>query len=307
MPQDALPDALVDRRRLKRGLGLWRAVAVLAVLAALFLSLREVAEDALPGGGAHVARIEISGGITADRRLLDALDSARRDRNVAAVLLAIDSPGGGVAAGEALHAAIARLAAEKPVVALLGGTAASAGYMIALPAARILAREATVTASIGVVLQTVEVSELLRILGVRAEALTSGRLKGQPSPFAPLTEEAREALRAVIDDLHGQFVAMVVAARGLPEARVRELADGGIMTGRQAVAAGLVDAIGGEREARAWLAAERGIAETVPVRDATPRRRTEEWLGATLGAMLKSLFAEWLGVDLGTGLWQPPR
>ena len=307
MPQDALPDALVDRRRLKRGLGLWRAVAVVAALAALFLGLREVAEDALPGAGAHVARIEISGGITADRRLLDALDAARRDRNVAAVLLAIDSPGGGVAAGEMLHAAIARLAAEKPVVALLGGTAASAGYMIALPAARILAREATVTASIGVVLQTVEVSELLRSLGVRAEALTSGRLKGQPSPFAPLTEEARAALRAVIDDLHGQFVAMVVAARGLPEARVRELADGGIMTGRQAVAAGLVDAIGGEREARAWLSAERGVADSLPVRDATPRRRAEEWLGASLGAMLKSLFAEWLGVDLGTGLWQPPR
>jgi protease-4 len=266
-----------------------------------------VAEDALPGGGAHVARIEISGGITGDRRLLDALDAARRDRNVAAVLLAIDSPGGGVAAGEALHGAIARLAAEKPVVALLGGTAASAGYMIALPAARILAREATVTASIGVVLQTVEVSELFRTLGVRAESITSGRLKGQPSPFAPLTEEARTALRAVIDDLHGQFVAMVVAARGLPEARVRELADGGIMTGRQAVGAGLVDAIGGEREARAWLAAERGVADTLPVRDATPRRRTEEWLGASLGIMLKSLFEEWLGVDLGTGLWQPPR
>jgi protease-4 len=307
MPQDALPDALVDRRRLKRGLGLWRAVAVLAVLAALFLGARDVAEDALPGGGAHVARIEISGGITGDRRLLDALDAARRDRNVAAVLLAIDSPGGGVAAGEALHGAIARLAAEKPVVALLGGTAASAGYMIALPAARILAREATVTASIGVVLQTVEVSELFRTLGVRAESITSGRLKGQPSPFAPLTEEARTALRAVIDDLHGQFVAMVVAARGLPEARVRELADGGIMTGRQAVGAGLVDAIGGEREARAWLAAERGVADTLPVRDATPRRRTEEWLGASLGIMLKSLFEEWLGVDLGTGLWQPPR
>lgn len=307
MPQDALPDALVDRRRLKRGLGLWRAVAVLAVLAALFLAGRELAEEALPATAAHVARIEISGAITENRRLLDALDAARRNRNVAAVLLAIDSPGGGVAGGEALHGAIARLAAEKPVVALLGGTAASAGYMIALPTHRILAREATVTASIGVVLQTIEASELLRMLGVRAEAVTSGRLKGQPSPFAPLTEEARTALRAVIDDLHGQFVAMVAVGRRLPEARVRELADGGIMTGRQAVGAGLVDAIGGEREARAWLAAERGIADTLPVRDATPRRRTEEWLGASLGTMLKSLFTEWLGVDLGTGLWQPPR
>ncbi len=84
-----------------------------------------------------------------------------------------------------LHAAIARLAERKPVVALLGGTAASAGYMIALPAHRILAREGTLTGSIGVILQTAEASELLRMLGIRAEAITSGRLKGQPSPFAP--------------------------------------------------------------------------------------------------------------------------
>jgi protease-4 len=306
-PPDALPDALVDRRRLKRGLGLWRAVAVLAVLLAVFLVAREAAEDALPGGGAHVARIEIAGGITENRRLLDALDAARRDERVAAVLLAIDSPGGAVAGGEALHGAIARLAAEKPVIALLGGTAASAGYMIALPAHRILAREATVTGSIGVLMQTVDASGLLRMLGVRGETIASGPLKGQPTPFAPLSEEARAALRAVIEDLHGQFVAMVVAGRRLPEARVRELADGGILTGRQAVGAGLVDAIGGEREARAWLAAERGIADTLPVRDATPRRPTEEWFGVFLGNMMKSLFSEWLGVDLGTGLWQPPR
>jgi protease-4 len=73
------------------------------------------------------------------------------------------------------------------------------------------------------------------------------------------------------------------------------------------VAAGLVDAIGGEREARAWLAAERGVAASLPVRDATPRRRAEEWLGASLGRMLKSLVAEWLGVDLTVGVWQPPR
>jgi protease-4 len=306
-PQDPLPDMLVDRRRLKSGLSLWRAVAVLAVLAALFLAGREVAEDALPAIGSQVARIEISGGIGTDRRLLEALDRAREDSRVVAVLLAIDSPGGSVAGGEMLHAAIARLAERKPVVALLGGTATSAGYMIALPAHRVLAREATLTGSIGVILQTGEISELLRMLGVRAESITSGRLKGQPSPFAPLTEEARNALRAVVDDLHAQFVAMVVAARRLPEERVRQLADGGVLTGRQAVGAGLVDAIGGEREARAWLAAERGISESLPVRDATPRRRPEEWLGASLGLMLKSLVAEWLGVDLTVGLWQPPR
>jgi protease-4 len=306
-PPDTLPDVLVDRRKLKRGLAIWRALAVLASLFALFLLTREAAEEALPGFGSHIARVEITGSIGTDRRLLETLERLGEDSRVAAVLLAIDSPGGAVAGGEILHAAIARLAERKPVVALLGGTAASAGYMIALPAHRILAREGTLTGSIGVILQTAEASELLRLLGIRAEAIASGRLKGQPSPFAPLTEEARAALRAVVEDLHAQFVAMVATARRLPEERVRALADGGVLTGRQAVAAGLVDAIGGEREARAWLAAERGVAASLPVRDATPRRRAEEWLGATLGRMLKSLVAEWLGVDLTIGVWQPPR
>jgi protease-4 len=300
MPLDA--DLLLDRRRLKRRLSLWRVGAVLALAALGFVLLRPEGLPGLPGQ--HVARLEVEGFIGDDRRLAEALRRVGRDEDVRAVIVAIDSPGGSVAGGEALHAALTRLAGGKPVVAVMGGTAASAGYMVALPAARIFAREATVTGSIGVILQSFDASELLARLGVRPETLASGPFKDQPSPFRPLSEEGRQQLVRVVGDLHAQFVGMVAAGRNLPEARVRELADGRVFTGREALRLGLVDAIGGEPEARAWLAAERAVPENLPVREIEVRSFSERNFGAILGAAAKSLFSEWLRVDRIRAVWQ---
>ncbi len=299
-------DLLLDRRRLKRRLSIWRALAVIAG-AALLLALFSWRDDpaGLFPGGAHVARLEVEGFISDDPKVTEALDRARRDDRVRAVIVAVDSPGGSVAGGEGLYAALSRLAAEKPVVTVMGGTAASAGYMTSLPAARIFAREATVTGSIGVILQTVDASTLLERLGVRGEALVSGRFKDQPNPFRPLSEEGREQLMRVVRDLHDQFVAKVAAARKLPEARVRELADGRIFTGREALALGLVDAIGGEAEARDWLAEARQVPATLPVREIETRDWTERTFGAALSAALRATVEEWLLVDRVRALWQP--
>jgi protease-4 len=307
MPLDA--DLLLDRRRLKRRLSLWRALAVLAVagLAIALAAGREEMERLLPGaaGGAHVARLPVQGFISDDRKLLQALDRARRDDRVKALLVAIDSPGGSVAGGEALHAALRRFAADKPVVTLMGGTAASAGYMAALPAARIFAREATVTGSIGVVLQSFDASELLARLGVRPETIASGAFKDQPSPFRPLSEAGREQLARVIADLHDQFVTMVAEGRRMPPERVRALADGRVFTGREALALGLVDAIGGEAEARAWLAAERSLPAALPVRDLETRGFAERTFGAAMDGLLRGVLSEWLLVDRVRAVWQP--
>ena len=242
--------------------------------------------------------------ITEDRRTTQALD-APRTVTACAVLVAIDSPGGTWrAAGDARR--LMRIAARKPVVAVMDATAASAGYG-GLPAQRIFARDATVTGSIGVLLQSFEVSSLMERLGVRPEVIASGPLKDQPSPFRPLTEEGRAALNRVIGDLYAQFVAMVAQARHMEPDRVRELADGRVLTGRQALAAGLVDAIGGEREARAWLATERQVPESLPMRDVETRGTAERLLSSVTESMMKSLFSEWLGVDAPRALWQPSR
>ena len=272
----------------------------LALLAALRVP------DALPGGQ-HVLRLPVSGFITEDRRVLQALEDAAKNDAVRALVVAIDSPGGSMAGGEALHTALRRFAEHKPVVAVMGATAASAGYMAALPAQRVFARESTVTGSIGVLLQSFDVSDLLERAGVRPQVFTSGPLKDQPSLFRPLTEEGRAAVDRVIQDLHGQFVGMVAAGRRMDPARVRTLADGRIFTGRQAVEEGLVDAIGGERDARAWLAAERQVPESLPVREVQTRSTAERLLTSATETVMKSLFSEWLGVDAPRALWQPSR
>jgi protease-4 len=304
------PDLLIDRRRLKRRLGFWRAAAILLGGLALFVLLGPGGEA--PGvtmlGRGHVARLPVSGFIADDHRVIEALDRTARSDAVRALIVAIDSSGGSVAGGEALHAAIARFRARgKPVVAVMGGTAASAGLMVAMPAERVLAREATLTGSIGVLLQSFDASELLARLGVRPESLASGPFKDQPSPFHPLSEEGRAQLMRVVTDLHEQFVALVARGRNLPLEQVRAIADGRVFTGRQALALGLVDEIGGEREARRWLAAERGVPEETPVRDIEVRGRAErlaDWIGRTF---LKTLVSEWLAVDAPRALWQPSR
>ena len=300
-------DLLLDRRRLKRRLFYWRGATVLAVL----VSLLALADRAGIVGRAHVARLVVSGLITEDRKLTEAVTKLADDDSVKALLVRIDSPGGSVAGGEALHDAIARVAAKKPVVSVMGGTAASAGYMIAVSGARIFARNATLTGSIGVILETGEASGLLSKLGVTAEAITSGPLKDQPSFTRPLTAQGRDVLHGLVMDMYDQFVTMVATSRNMTPEQVRALADGRAYTGRQALALGLVDAIGGEPEARAWLAAERGVAAGLPVEDVSVRGLAERTLGEALSGVsediLKSVLFQGVRLDGAWAVWQPLR
>lgn len=300
-------DLLRDRRRLKRRLFLWRGIAVLAVVAALLLALGRDGETVL--GGAHVARLTVSGTITEDRRITEAIDAVGRDDSARALLVVIDSPGGTVSGGESLHGAIARVAGRKPVVAVMGGTAASAGYMIAMPAARVFARESSLTGSIGVKLMLPEFSGLMEKLGVGDNTLASGPLKDEPSLARKLSGPGREVMQGIIADMRDQFVEMVAAGRHMDVARVRELADGRAYTGRQALKLGLVDAIGGEREARAWLAETSQVAASLPVRDVGKRGLAERALGEStlglLGALMKTVLSQQL--DGAWAIWQPGR
>lgn len=297
-------DLLLDRRRLKRGLARWRVVALVALAAALVFALG-LRRGAL--GGRHVARITVAGVIASRPPLLAALRHLAADRSVAALIVAVDSPGGSVAGGEALHDAIARIAAVKPVVVVMRGMAASAGYMIAVPAARIFARGTTITGAIGVILETGEISGLLRHLGITADAIVSAPLKGQPSFTAPLSSRGRTVLQDLVDNLAAQFVAMVAAGRHLPLDRVRKLADGRAYTGQQALKLGLIDEIGGERAARLWLARSRGVPLSLPMRDLGQPGWSAAGFGASLMAIWKMLLSQRLSIDGPVALWQPYR
>ncbi len=293
-------DLILDRRRLKRRLNGWRVAAVVAATIALVAV-------ATPFGvtpGRYIARVNVSGVITEDRKLIEAVTALAKDRSVPAVVVSIDSPGGSVAGGESLRGALRRVAAVKPVVAVMRGTAASAGYMVALPAARIYARDATLTGSIGVILQTGEVSGLLDRLGLTANAITSGPLKDQPSFTRPLTPEGREYLNGLVGDMYDQFVAMVAEARRMDPAVVRTLADGRAYTGRQAQKLGLVDEIGGEAEAREWLARERGVSESLPINDLKPGGLYDRTVGATLSGLWHSTLGAALAPVSAWAVWQ---
>ena len=311
-------DLVMDRRRLKRRLALWRGLAVLAFVAALLLA----GGVRLHGpAGPHVARLRIDGIITDDAARLRTIEAARKDPAVKGMILSIDSPGGSVAGGEALHDAIARFAASKPVVAVMGAVAASAGYMIAVPASRIFASRASLTGAIGVILQSPDVSGLLGKIGVNVDELVSGPLKGQPSVVKPLSPAGRAMLQGVVMDLYGQFVDMVASGRKLDRARVLGLADGRPFTGQQAVGLGLIDQIGNEQDARAWLAKAKGIPAAMELRDLKPPPPDSWWRRQVGGAFERAAFAaltrlvsapnaktlipQGLVLDEPMALWQP--
>lgn len=292
-------DLLLDRVRLKRRLVWWRVGAIVLLVGVLLLSARIGVGGHGTLSGPHLVRLRVDGVIAEDRKRLDEIDRATDDGSVKGMILAIDSPGGSVSGGESLHDAIARFAAKKPVVVTMGGVAASAGYMIAVPAARIYASNATLTGSIGVILQSPDLSGLLGKIGVSVDELVSGPLKGQPSVVKPLSPEGRAMLQGVVTDLFDQFVAMVATGRHMDEARVRALADGRPYTGHQALGLGLIDAIGGEREARQWLAKNRSIPEDMRVEPLQPRHK-RGWLRGRISGLARGLGADAMSGALDT-------
>jgi protease-4 len=296
-------DLIIDRRRLKRGLVTWRVLAILAVvLAALALFGRGAA---ILSGGRYVAVLHVNGIITDDEKRVEAVAHLATDRRAAALMVVIDSPGGSVAGGEALHDAIAQLAEVKPVVTVMRGMAASAGYMIAVPAARIFARNSTITGSIGVIMEAPEFGGLLSKLGIDVQTLVSGPLKGQPSFSAPMTDQGHQALQALLMDLYDQFVGMVAEGRHMTPAAVRALADGRAFTGRQALPLHLIDQIGGMDDARAWLASDRGVSAQLPMRDVKDGSGGASFLGIKIGGLANLLFSQTLMLDGAVSLWQP--
>ncbi len=304
-------DLLLDRRRLKRRLFFWRGLSVLAVLAVIATLF-----DTLPfgrggdsGGSEHVARLNVSGIILDNRKLGERIATLLKNDRIKALIVAIDSPGGSVAGGESLYRLLSEVAEKKPVVAVMRGTAASAGYMIAMPAARIFARESTITGSIGVKMETAEFSGLLRTLGISAETFASGPLKDQPGLAHPTSPEGRAVLQGLVTDMYDQFIEMVARGRKMEPAAVRRLADGRAYTGRQALKLNLVDAIGGEAEARAWLAAERQIPASLPTRDLALQGLADMIFGSESesiwGSLWKTLFSQRVTLDGAWAIWQP--
>ena len=296
------PAAIVDRRRLKRHLNIWRIAAVMAAISAALVALSDYDDT---GFTEHVARLKVSGIIlnnpARDRALREA---ARRDA-VKALIVEIDSPGGTFVGGEALYNELRSLAQVKPVVAVMGGTATSAAYMAAIGTNWVFARNGTVTGSIGVIMQTADITGMLEKLGIKPETVKSGPLKAQPNPMESFLPAARDATEEVVGDLFAIFVDMVATRREIDRNKVITLADGRVYSGRQAHQVGLIDAIGGVVEARSWLEENHQINAGLPLRDLDVHDDDELWCNLIDSALGKTLFSERLRLDGVLSVWQP--
>jgi protease-4 len=244
-------------------------------------------------GGPKIGVLEVKGAIGMDGGGVDAerlMKHARKfgeDGSIKGVLVRVDSPGGAVGPTQEIFEEVRRLAEKKPVVCSLGSIAASGGFYVAMACPKVIASASTLTGSIGVISQFPNVSRLADKVGVDVETVKSGKLKDVGNPFREMGAEERAYWQAVSDRIHGQFIAAVVEARGKSEEEVRKVADGRVITGDQALEAGLVDGLGNFYDALDLLKSEAKIeGEPTLVYPADERARFLEQL---MGGAAKAL------------------
>jgi protease IV len=318
-------DTIVDRRRLRRKLTFWRVVAVLLVVAgvAAAVALSRPGGELAEASGNYIARLTIQGIIRGDEDRVESLDRLAKSR-VRAVIVHVDSPGGTTAGAEQLYQSLRRLAAKKPMVVVVDGLAASGGYIAAISADHIVSQDTSLVGSIGVLFQFPNFTDLLNKVGVKVEEIKSSPLNAAPNGYEPTSPEARAAIEAVIKDSYDWFRGLVKERRRLDDAGLDRVADGRVFTGRQGVDVKLVDELGNEETAVAWLAKEKGIDAGLPVRDWQLKSRFGDLSFLHLAAVkaldavgLKSLArlmensaavqaADSLNLDGLLALWHPP-
>jgi protease IV len=261
-------DVIVDRRRIRRKLTFWRVTAAVVAIAAIVA----VAAIATPGGrsaltsSGSIARVHIDGLIRSDADRVEALERLENS-HAAAVVVHINSPGGTTAGSEQLYDALMRLKAKKPMAVVVEGLAASGGYITAIAADHIVAQQTSLVGSIGVLFQFPNFADLLKTVGVKVEEVKSSPLKAAPNGFEPTSPEARAALDSLVKDSYAWFRGLVKERRGMDDALLEKVADGRVFTGHQAVDLKLIDELGDEKAAVAWLVAQKGVKAGLPVRD----------------------------------------
>ncbi|MBI5806401.1 signal peptide peptidase SppA [candidate division TA06 bacterium] len=211
--------------------------------------------------GKYVGIIEVNGAIISSDETVNLIKKYRDNNAIKAVVLRVQSPGGGVAASQEIYQALKNTAETKPVVCSMGEVAASGGYYIACACDTIVANPGTLTGSIGVIMEFMVAEELIKKVGLKFEVLKAGQNKDLGTPFRQMTPEERALLQSMIDDVHGQFIEAVAEGRKISPDSVRVYADGRVFSGRQALALRLVDKMGTLEDAITLAAGMAGLKE----------------------------------------------
>lgn len=250
----------------------WKNVALLLAVFSFMLTLKCIFGSGLSDGiveGDYVASIKIEGVIFEDDFRSEVLNKIAEEKSIKAVIVNIDSPGGGIVGSEILFNDLRAIAQAKPTVVLMGATAASGAYMAAVASDYIVAHNGTLTGSIGVLMESPEVVDLANKIGVKLNTYKSSPLKGSPSPFEKTSVAAERVLQDSISDSHKFFSDLVMQRRGqkINPSFKNVVFDGRIFTGRQAVQAGLIDGVGGKAEALSYLSQNKIDLKKLPIKE----------------------------------------
>ncbi|WP_392506532.1 signal peptide peptidase SppA [Rickettsia sp. 2024-CO-Wats] len=264
------PDYLIERRQIKSRLLIWKLAAIILIAIVFLLVGKDFApKEVLPinSNEDYIASVLIDEIILEDEKRDKKLKKIIDDSHIKALIVNVNSPGGTVVGSEKIYNILRKISAKKPVVIVMGTMATSGGYLISLGGDYIISHNGTITGSIGVILQTAEVTELAQKLGIKFNNFKSGELKAVPNPTEKLTEAVRVAIMENIEDTYNFFLELVSERRNLPIAEVKKLADGRVYSGRQALKLKLVDAIGSEDTALKWLQEVQKINVNLRVKD----------------------------------------
>ncbi len=315
-------DAIVDRRRMRRKLTFWRVAAAVVAILAVAGAAAVLAPSRWIGDGDYIARIRITGLIRGNQDRVEALERLAKS-NAKAVIVHVDLPGGTTAGSEQLFDLLRALQAKKPMVVVVDGLAASGAYIAAISVDHIIAQDTSLVGSIGVLFQFPNFTQVLKTIGIQVEEIKSSPLKAAPNGFEPTSPAARAAIEAIIVDSYAWFKGLVKDRRQMTDAQLASVDDGRVFTGRQGVGLKLVDELGNEKTALAWLSKEKHVPANTPVRDYSLQPRFSElsflhvaaWTFQAVGlsAIAQRIEAwgavqavERLNLDGLLALWHPP-
>lgn len=250
-----IKEYIIDNYLLKKRARRWKYLALSIIIVFMIVSFVKF----LPTKTDYIGTIDIEGTLYEDKLREQVLSDLKDDDYLKALIVNINSGGGSVVGSEKIYNALKDIATKKPVIAVLGTMATSGAYLVALSADHIIAYNGTLTGSIGVIMQSPEVTELADKLGIKFNNFKSSELKASPNLFEKLTTKAKEAIMFSIDDASDYFINLVAVNRNLSSEQIKEITLGKIYTGRQALKLNLVDQIGTSKDAILWLKINKGV------------------------------------------------